>query len=139
MLKSHYTKGVTGILLVLFIVAVVAVPAVAVGQEEPTGLVPCGGTGNDPCEFSDLIVLAQRIIQFLIVISVPIAAGLFSYAGYLYITAAGNPGQVSKAHNVFISVVIGFMIVLGAWLLVYTLANTLFKTGEGGVDLLLIK
>lgn len=93
------------------------------------GLVPCGGSGEPPCSFSLLIELIQRIINFLLIIAAPIASILFAYAGFLYLTAGEESGKISKAHDVFLNVLIGIVIALAAWLVVNTINNALLKPG----------
>jgi hypothetical protein len=65
------------------------------------------------------------LANFLLGVSIPAAALLFAWAGMLYFSARGNPGQIEKAHKVFRSVVIGFVIAVSAWVLVITVMNTL--------------
>jgi len=93
------------------------------GSVEP-GLVPCAGAD---CTFDDLLKLVNKVIDFLIRIAIPIAMILFAYAGFLYVTAAGNTSQINKAHNVFKDVFIGFLIVLSAWLIVNTIVEPLIS------------
>ena len=89
---------------------------------DPGGLVPCTGLNCNLCSFAELI---KRIITFLLMIAVPIAMGLFAYAGFLYFTAGANPSNIEKAHKVFRSTFIGFLIALSGWLLVETVINVL--------------
>jgi len=100
-------------------------PGPGTGDE---GLVPCEGAN---CNFSSFMQLIINLIDFLIKISIPIAIILFSYAGFLYITAGGNPGKIGQAHDIFKTVFIGFLIVLSAWLIVNTLVGPLLNTDEG--------
>jgi len=86
------------------------------GSQGP--IVPCSGLNCRPC---DLANLAQRIINFLIGLSIPIAAAMFAYAGFLYFTSAANPKGIGKAKNVFKTVFWGFVIAIGAWLIIQTL------------------
>lgn len=90
-------------------------------------VVPCGIDGPDEgsevgpeeqCHFEDLVELAQNIVNFLIAAAVFLAVILFTYAGFLYVTAAGDTGKVAKAHSVFRYTITGFIIVLAAWLIV---------------------
>ncbi len=46
-----------------------------------------------------------------------VAAMMVMYAGFLYVTAAGNPGQIEKAHKALLYAVIGSAILLGAWVI----------------------
>lgn len=79
------------------------------------------------CGFEKLIGVARNITNFAMLIAAPLAAIAFMWAGIMYFTAMGNEGQIKKAHQVFTSVLIGFIIVLSAWLLVKVILNTLAK------------
>ena len=83
------------------------------------GIVPCGTSDTHPeCTFDDLMKLGSNIIDYIILISAPIAALMFTYAGIIYLTAAGDTGKIAKAHGIFWTVFVGFVIVLAAWLIV---------------------
>ncbi len=79
------------------------------------GIVPCK---DSSCSICDLVELAQNIINFLVMAAASIATALFVYAGILYIFAGGDKEKISKAHSIFFNVVVGFVIVLAAWLIV---------------------
>ena len=100
-------------------------------KDEDFQLVPCKGVD---CDFNALMTLVNRVISFILYISIPLAAISFSYAGYLYISAAGDPGKIESAHGIFKSVLIGFIFIISAWLIVYTITNALlgsdFKNSE---------
>ena len=68
---------------------------------------PLGGT-------NDISTLVSNIINFLIILAVPITAILIVYAGFLYITSAGNDEKVKTAQKALIWAIIGFAIVLVA-------------------------
>jgi hypothetical protein len=106
------------------------------------GLVPCGDTsGLTPgspayysaltsCQACSLIQLIQNIITFLIGLSIPIAMVLFAYAGVLYFTSAANEENINKAKSIFKNVFIGFIIVLGAYLMIDTLLHTILDSKQ---------
>lgn len=84
------------------------------------GLVPC----TDDCNFNDLITLIGNVLRYLIyMVATPIAAIMFAIAGYYYLTAGEDAGKVKKAHDIFISVLWGFGIMLIAWALVSFIFN----------------
>ncbi len=85
-------------------------------------IVPCEGDG---CRACDLVTLADNIINFLIMISLLIAAILFAYAGFLMVTSGGNSGKVKKAKEVFQNVLIGIVIVLSGWIIINTIMSIL--------------
>lgn len=89
-----------------------------------TGLVPCNGVD---CQACSAVKLIQNIINFLIGISIPIAMVLFAWAGVLYFTSATNVENVSHAKAIFRKVFLGFIVVLGAYLMVETVFHAVLK------------
>lgn len=102
-----------------------------IGSEKPKGsdfqLVPCDGV-DVPCDFNALMTLVNRFMSFIFYVSIPLAAISFSYAGYLYISAAGNSGKIESAHKIFGSVLVGFIFVSSAWLIVYTIQKAFLSS-----------
>lgn len=95
------------------------------------GLVPCGGTGEPECDFYQFMDLINKVISFLIFdISMPVAAVLFTYAGFLLMSSGDNPGKRKNAKNIFIGVGIGLVIAMVAWLLVQVILSTLGYDGS---------
>ena len=84
-------------------------------------------TITNPCGFADLMHLIRHLIDFALFLAMPIAAGLFSWAGFLYISAGANPGNIGRAHGIFWSVFIGLMWVLGAWLVIKLISDALLR------------
>jgi hypothetical protein len=113
-------------------------PATPAPNGQFSGLVPCGfGTftgGNESssstgCQACNLAQLIQNIITFAIGIAIPIAAALFAYAGFLYITSASNPANIGKAKGIFKDALVGFLIAVCAWLIINTLLHVIFNQG----------
>lgn len=63
-------------------------------------------------------------------ISIPIAAGVFAWAGFTYMTTAVMD-QKSYAKSMINKVFIGLVFILSAWIIVNTITNTLL-TDENG-------
>ncbi len=78
------------------------------------------------CNVCDLQRLGMNILGFLIGLGMVIAALLFCYAGWLYVTAGPKPGNVSKAHNIFLDTLMGLIILLAAYLLVDVVMKSLY-------------
>ena len=92
------------------------------------GIVPAECRGRSTvanCDLCSLAQLGQNAANFLLGLSIPAAALLFAWAGIMYFSARGNTGQIQKAHTIFRSVVIGFVIAVSAWVLVITAMNML--------------
>jgi len=77
------------------------------------------------CEFNDFVSTIGRITNFLIVIGVSASAIVFAWAGFLYLSAGGSPEQIKRATGIFTKVMIGFVIMLSAWLIVKFIQDTL--------------
>ena len=128
-MKSSTSNYLFGILLLGLLALPVFVSAWFPGDP----IVPCGRTstgtsgsgGSLPCEFDDLVTLAENIMGFLTFISIPIAALLFAYAGFLLIKPGAAESERKKAKAIFSSTIIGIAIMLGAYVAVYTIASAL--------------
>ncbi|MFP4022848.1 MAG: pilin [Candidatus Paceibacterota bacterium] len=79
------------------------------------GLIPCDGPD---CNFCHFIQLGQNLIEFLVIVAIPLAAIAFAWAGFTYMTSGGNQQKVAQAHGIFTKVAIGLVLVLGAYLIV---------------------
>jgi hypothetical protein len=129
--------GLTGV-AVVGAAAFLAVPEQASAQ----GLVPCGydmnGNGivdtSEQCNVCHLFQLGGNIVNFLLVPSavnsgfaiVPVlAALLFAWGGFVWVTAFGSPGRVQEGKKIIFATIIGILIVYGAWLFINLLLNAL--------------
>ena len=94
-------------------------------------LIVCNSPPNFPesCGFSHLILLTQNLINNLIVLSTFLAVAAFAYAGIILLTSGGSESAKTKAKDVFLKVLIGYLWILGAWLLVYTITSVLLNPG----------
>jgi len=91
-------------------------------------LIVCDGV-TTPCTFAKLIELARNLINALVILSTFLATAAFAYAGLLLLTSGGSEGQRDKAKDVFKKVLKGYLWILGAWLLVYTITSALLNPG----------
>jgi hypothetical protein len=81
------------------------------------GLVPCG-TGDEPCTLCHLIQGFSNLVKYLLGLLVTISlAGLF-FAGVMYIVSAGDDGMMKTAKDFAKACLIGFVVVLCAWLII---------------------
>lgn len=123
------TKHTKKFLVTILVVGFVFIPSLALALSLSDPLVQCGDVPSKPCGFKELIELINRIIDWLILITVPIATLLFAWAGGLYLTSGGNSGQVEKATTIFKNVFWGIIITLAAFLIVKLIVNTLLEPG----------
>lgn len=117
----------TGAIIISF--AILIAPTVVFGAS----LIPCGqpaGTASitvggaphettNPCGFDDLIILANTVISFLMYdVAVPLAALGFMWAGGNLVLNQHKESAWSDAKSRFGDIGMGFLIMLGAFILI---------------------
>ncbi len=96
-----------------------------------SGLVPNCNKGDidpttklyeTPCGIDALVALVNKVINFLlVVVGTPLAAIIFAYAGFLYLTSGGNAEKANKGKGLILKVLFGYVIALSAWLIIKTI------------------
>ena len=82
------------------------------------GLVPCG-TPCCPCTLCHFFVLFDNLVDFFIAKLVPIVAFIMMLIGaFMFMFSMDNPARVSLGRNIIKSVLIGLVIIYGAYTLV---------------------
>ncbi len=79
----------------------------------------------NPIRFGSVKELLEEVFKLVGYLGAIAAIFFFIYAGFLYVTAGGEPGKIEKAHKTFINTAIGTAILLGASLIVTVLQNTI--------------
>lgn len=113
-------------LAALALVLVVVVPALPV---EAAGLVPCGGQGEVPCQACHVTELINNVVAWLFVVLSIVAAILIMIAGFKLVTSGGNSGALSSAKETLVNILIGFIILMGGWIIIDTFMKALV-TGQ---------
>ncbi len=85
------------------------------------------GTTEHECRFPDVIAEIKLLINFVFLLSVPVTVAAIAWSGIQILLAQGNAGKLSDVKKRLVSILKGFLFVLGGWLLVYTIANFLLK------------
>ena len=88
----------------------------------------CPATG---CGWAELLVLFQNLIKFGIYIGGILVGVSIIFGGFLVLTSAGDESRVTRGRHAITSAVVGFAIVLSAWLIVNTII-TIFIPGCSG-------
>ena len=109
----------------IILISVSLYPLIAFAQI-PSQIVPCtGATGSKPCTICHIAELAQNVLNTGIYIAVFLAAILFAWAGWKYVTAGGDSGKAGEAKKIFWTVGVGLVIILASWLIVDLIMKTL--------------
>ena len=108
---------------------------------QANGLLPCGtiSSGNysllnptyylqaTSCNFCYFAKLIQNIVNFLVMVTIPISVTMFAWAGILFFTATGNPKRITRARSIFRGVLIGFIITITGWLVVQIVLQSITR------------
>ncbi len=134
-------------LLLIFLLSLVLIPndssAQGVGASlDYSGLVKCDGVVNElvepdrniSCNFYNLIVIINQLINWAFTLSLPVVAGMFAYAGYLHIS--GSETDLKRSREIMKNAIIGFIIALTAWFIVTTLVDWIKNPNFTGIDTL---
>jgi len=93
------------------------------------GLVQCGGVG-DPCKICDLFNLINNIILNVLMVFVPIMAGLvISIAGIKMFIDREDAEAWEKSKEIILMTIIGLVLVYGAYAIVITMFSAMGYTG----------
>lgn len=100
----------------IFLISII--PSLSFGAGNPGVLMnPLGGV-------STISAFLNLILDIVVKIGTPIAVLFIIYSGFLFVTARGDSGQITKAKETFMWTIIGTLILFGARLLGTILENT---------------
>jgi len=84
---------------------------------------------------ADPRIMAANVIRIALGFLGIIAVGLIIYAGWLYMTAAGQEEKIEKAKKILINAIIGLVIILSAFAIASFVLNRFLEATTPGVDL----
>lgn len=101
-----------------------------------SGNVSIGGSGNtsvnggsmsltNPLKATTISGFLLAVIDVILVFALPLIVLYIMYAGFLYVTARGEPGQITTARSALLWAIVGGVIVLGAKLIVSVIQGTI--------------
>jgi hypothetical protein len=123
-------KKFVGLLTLLLVVGLVAVPLVALAGTGLTQTQSSSGLGN-----ADVATVAGGIVRALIGLLGAIFLVLIVYAGLLWGTSAGNSERVGKAKQIIVAAVIGLILVMAAYTIADFAIVSLIGAGGGGENI----
>jgi hypothetical protein len=88
------------------------------------GLIPCDGPD---CRACDLVSLGQKLLTWFIGTMAAVIVLIFAWGGMKMVMSGGSSEGVSEAKGMMTNSVIGFLILLGAWLIVDTVLKTVIS------------
>ncbi len=128
MLGGYSTRFIAILLLIVVLTPTAIYAQGALGKP----IVSCNGAvegnGLPACGICHIAKTAQNILNSGIYIGIFLSAVFFAYAGWLHVTAMGDEGKVSGAHDIFTHVGIGLVLILAAWLIVDTIMKVMINS-----------
>lgn len=85
-------------------------------------LIVCDGAD---CTYADFIKLINVAINDLVILATILVVVIFIIAGFKLLMSQGNEGAMKEVKTMLWNVVKGFLWILVAWIVVYTIMNTL--------------
>ena len=74
--------------------------------------------------YSSIPNFISGVLQIMVQIGLPIVALFLLIAGYKFAAAGGSPSKLNEAKENFMYVIIGALLILGAWVLATLIGNT---------------
>lgn len=84
-----------------------------------------GGLDNPlNSSFNSIPNFLAGALKVLVMVALPIISLFIVYAGFKFLTAQGNPGKLGEARENLFYVVIGSILILGAWVIATLIGGT---------------
>lgn len=92
-----------------------------------------GSTLESPLNpaISSIPTFIASALKILVMVALPIISLFIVYAGFMFVMARGNETALTKAKTNFVYVVIGAVLILGAWLIAQLLQGTVTQLMGG--------
>ena len=126
-----FNKKTTLLILGLAVVVFLFAPTVTLASSGPLenyGLTTARDFGLGT---NNLIETIARIVQVILGFLGILAVLLILYAGFIWMTAAGDPAKIDKAKKIIINAVIGLIIIFSAFAIVSFIINQLWGGRDG--------
>lgn len=91
---------------------------------------------NNPLNsnFSSVPAFIAGALKALALIALPVITLFLVISGFLFVTAQGNQEKLGKAKRNFFYVIIGALLILGAWIIATLIAGTVSQIAGGDSD-----
>lgn len=79
---------------------------------------------ENPLSVGSIEGVLDAILEIILIFAIPIVIFFIVFAGFKYVTAQGNPGEISKANKALMYALIGGAIILGAQIIGDVISDT---------------
>lgn len=82
-------------------------------------------------EFSSIPGFIAGFLRVVVMVALPIISLFIVYSGFLFVKAQGNEEQLATAKRNFLYVVVGAILILGAWVIATLIGGTVTQLVNG--------
>lgn len=75
-------------------------------------------------QYSSIPLFIEGVLKVLVIVALPIISLFIVYSGFKFITAQGNSGKLDEAKKNFVYVIVGALLILGAWIIATLISGT---------------
>jgi len=88
---------------------------------------------NNPLNptFSSIPSFIAGALKVMVMVALPIISLAIVYSGFLFVAAQGNDEKLSKAKGNLLYVIIGSILILGAWVIATLIGGTVSQLTNG--------
>lgn len=117
-------------LAIILLAVFLAIPIFAHAFNITDSLVRCGRQGQNPCTIVDFFAQVAYLTNWLIAIAALFFVQRFSYHSFFLIITLGNEEAITKHRAGLMNTVLGFVLILMAFMMVNTAVNFLLGVGQ---------
>ena len=75
-------------------------------------------------EFSSIPKFIEGALKVLVMVALPIISLFIVYSGFMFVIARGNESMLTEAKKNFFYVIVGSILILGAWVIATLIGGT---------------
>ncbi len=79
---------------------------------------------QNPLQFNGIAEFVAGALKAMVIVALPLIALAIVYSGFMFVSARGNEEGISTAKRNFTYVVIGAILILGAWVIATLIGGT---------------
>ena len=83
-----------------------------------------GSSLQNPLQFNGITEFIAGALKVMVMVALPIISLFIVYSGFMFVSAQGNTEKLAAARNNFFYVVIGAILILGAWVIATLIGGT---------------
>jgi hypothetical protein len=86
---------------------------------------------QNPLQFPDIAGAVAGFLKVMVMVALPIISLFIVYSGFLFVKAQGNEEQLGTAKKNLLYVIIGSILILGAWVIATLIGGTVTQILRG--------